>query len=114
MKGIQKPGVKHKILWVVLMVIINSGEAFAEHPLITDDTGTQGKGKFQLEINGQYGYDNESVASDAEVANGVKLVANEKVEEKGEKKKGIKILSPYLGSISITGGLSGKDVIFLR
>lgn len=35
--------------------------SFAAHPLITDDTGTQGKGKFQLEINGEYGYDKEKV-----------------------------------------------------
>lgn len=30
------------------------GPVFAAHPLITDDTGTQGKGGFQLEINGEY------------------------------------------------------------
>jgi len=29
------------------------------HPLITDDTGTQGKGKFQLELNGQYDWDKD-------------------------------------------------------
>jgi hypothetical protein len=28
--------------------------SWAAHPLITDDAGTQGKGKFQLELNGQY------------------------------------------------------------
>lgn len=33
--------------------------SFAAHPLITDDTGTQGKGKFQLEINGESGYEKE-------------------------------------------------------
>jgi len=33
--------------------------SWAAHPLITDDTGTQGKGKFQLELNGQYGWDKE-------------------------------------------------------
>jgi len=31
----------------------------AAHPLITDDTGTQGKGKFQLELNGQYDSDKD-------------------------------------------------------
>jgi len=31
----------------------------AAHPLITDDTGTQGKGKFQIELFGEYGYDKE-------------------------------------------------------
>lgn len=33
--------------------------SFAYHPLITDDTGTQGKGRFQIEVNGEYGHDKE-------------------------------------------------------
>ncbi len=33
--------------------------SWAAHPLITDDTGTQGKGKFQLELTGQYDWDDE-------------------------------------------------------
>ncbi len=33
--------------------------SYAAHPLITDDTGTQGKGKFQIEFNGEYGHDKE-------------------------------------------------------
>ncbi len=32
----------------------------AAHPLITDDTGTQGRGKFQLELNAEYGSDRET------------------------------------------------------
>lgn len=36
--------------------------SWAAHPLITDDTGTQGKGKFQLEVNGQYDYEKETIA----------------------------------------------------
>lgn len=35
--------------------------SWAAHPLITDDAGTQGKGKFQLEVNGQYDYDKETI-----------------------------------------------------
>ncbi len=35
--------------------------AWGAHPLITDDTGTQGKGKFQVEVNGQYDSDRETV-----------------------------------------------------
>lgn len=31
--------------------------AFASHPLITDDAGTMGTGKAQLELNGEYGHD---------------------------------------------------------
>ncbi len=30
------------------------------HPLVTDDAGTQGKGKFQLEVNGEYGHDKDN------------------------------------------------------
>lgn len=33
--------------------------AFAAHPLITDDAGTMGTGKAQLELTGEYGYDKE-------------------------------------------------------
>lgn len=33
--------------------------AFAAIPLITDDTGTQGKGKSQVELFGEYGHDRE-------------------------------------------------------
>ncbi|MCL5238768.1 MAG: transporter [Nitrospirae bacterium] len=43
-----------------IVVLLWSGLAFAAHPLITDDTGTQGKGKCQLELNGEYGHENEN------------------------------------------------------
>lgn len=42
----------------VLLALVPRAEA--AHPLITDDTGTQGKGKFQLELNGEYGSDRET------------------------------------------------------
>ena len=35
--------------------------SMATHPLITDDAGTQGKGKSQLELNGQYDSEKKSV-----------------------------------------------------
>jgi hypothetical protein len=41
-------------------VMLAVGSAFGAHPLITDDTGTQGKGKFQVELTGEYGHDSES------------------------------------------------------
>ncbi len=44
---------------VIIMVLSLAGSAFAAHPLITDDTGTQGKGKFQFEFIGEYGHDKE-------------------------------------------------------
>ncbi len=42
-----------------LAIILFSGNAMSYHPLITDDTGTQGKGRFQFEFNGEYGHDKE-------------------------------------------------------
>lgn len=51
---------KAAVLIVGLSVAITlSGEVFAAHPLITDDAGTQGKGKAQLEFVGEYGVDKE-------------------------------------------------------
>jgi hypothetical protein len=43
------------LAFVVLFLI--ACPSWATHPLITDDTGTQGQGKFQLELNGQYDLD---------------------------------------------------------
>jgi hypothetical protein len=45
------------IVWIPVFVMsLGIGSvSYASHPLITDDTGTQGKGRFQLEINGGYG-----------------------------------------------------------
>lgn len=42
-----------------MAAITTAGTAFAAHPLITDDTGTQGTGKAQLEFIGEYGIDKE-------------------------------------------------------
>jgi hypothetical protein len=36
-----------------------SSPVYASHPLISDDTATQGKGKFQLEVNGEYGHNKD-------------------------------------------------------
>jgi len=47
------------IVPVVAGVMLAAGSVFAAHPLATDDTGTQGKGKFQLEVVGEYGHDSE-------------------------------------------------------
>jgi hypothetical protein len=38
----------------VSVLILFPAIAWGAHPLITDDAGTQGKGKFQVEVNGQY------------------------------------------------------------
>ncbi len=47
-----------KRIAIMVIVLLWSGLAFAAHPLITDDTGTQGKGRFQFELNGGYSNDN--------------------------------------------------------
>ncbi len=53
-----------KTLTVAFAVLFAlAGKANAAHPLITDDTGTQGKGKVQLEIVGEYGHDKEDGAT---------------------------------------------------
>jgi opacity protein-like surface antigen len=54
----KEDNVFRKLLLSVLTVLLSAGAAVAAHPLITDDAGTQGKGKGQLELNGQYGRDN--------------------------------------------------------
>ena len=43
----------------VSLTLFLSATAFAAHPLITDDTGVQGAGKFQFELNGQYSRNND-------------------------------------------------------
>jgi len=42
-----------------LLVFLSAFPAFAAHPLITDDAGTQGEGKFQMEVNGDYSHGND-------------------------------------------------------
>lgn len=42
------------------IVLFSAAASFAAHPLITDDTGTQGKGKFQIEVNSEFTYDKET------------------------------------------------------
>jgi hypothetical protein len=46
---------------VLSLVLAVHSVAWGSHPLITDDAGTQGKGKFQVEVNGQYDSDKETV-----------------------------------------------------
>jgi hypothetical protein len=42
-----------------LLLCTGVSVAFAGFPLVTDDTGTQGKGKSQLEFDGQHEYEND-------------------------------------------------------
>jgi hypothetical protein len=45
--------------FLIILIHAFSTPSFAAHPLITDDTGTQGKGKFLFELNSQTGYETE-------------------------------------------------------
>lgn len=45
--------------FVAVILFISSNLAFSAHPLITDDTGTQGTNKIQLEVNTEYRWDKE-------------------------------------------------------
>jgi len=51
-----------KFFLAVFVTVLTTVSAFAAHPLITDDTGTQDKGKFQLEVNGEYAHEDEDGA----------------------------------------------------
>jgi hypothetical protein len=50
-----------RILLAGVLIISVTETSFAAHPLITDDAGTQGKGKFQVELNGEFAFDKETV-----------------------------------------------------
>lgn len=50
-----------RILSFLFVMLAAAGPALAAHPLITDDTGTQGKGRFQLELNGEVSRDKETL-----------------------------------------------------
>jgi hypothetical protein len=56
-----------KIVTVAFFVLFGlAGKAHAAHPLITDDAGTQGKGKGQFEFVGEYDHDKkEGVTTDS-------------------------------------------------
>ena len=57
-------GLRVKIVLLLSLLAFHfsfSGVSYAAIPLITDDTGTQGRGNFQLEIFGEYGHDREGI-----------------------------------------------------
>lgn len=51
---------KFFMAFLVISLFIPFKNSFAAHPLITDDTGTQGRGNFQLELNGEFAWDKET------------------------------------------------------
>lgn len=46
-----------RLLCTLCLVMAYAGAASASHPLITEDAGTMGKGKYQIEITGETGSD---------------------------------------------------------
>lgn len=49
---------------LALACLLLSPAAQAAHPLITEDTGTQGQGRFQLELTTEHGYNDEDYAAE--------------------------------------------------
>jgi len=49
-----------KIIATITSMFLFGGISFAAHPLITDDTGVQGKNNWQLESNMEYGIEKEN------------------------------------------------------
>ncbi|MDD5772033.1 MAG: transporter [bacterium] len=58
---------------MVSMLILFCGQAFAAHPLITDDTGTQGKGHLQIEINSEFSSNKEETIRETSAEIGIGL-----------------------------------------
>ncbi|MBI4680790.1 MAG: transporter [Nitrospirae bacterium] len=53
-----------KKIIVMVVVLLWFSSAFGAHPLITDDAGTQGRKKFQIEVNSEFSYDKEKKFSE--------------------------------------------------
>jgi hypothetical protein len=60
----------HLVIAVTLSLLLFVVPAFAAHPLITDDAGTQGRGKWQVELDSQYEHEHEhgARANDTEIS----------------------------------------------
>ena len=56
---------------VLCAVLLTPIASWAAHPLITDDAGTLGTGKFQLEVNGEYGTDKATAAGIETIERGI-------------------------------------------
>ncbi len=66
-----------KILTGVFVVLFGlAGKTHAAHPLITDDAGTQGKGKAQLELIGEFDHEKkDGVTTDSIVAPTIPVIS---------------------------------------
>lgn len=67
-----------KIMFVAFLgaSILLAVPAFAAHPLITDDPDTQGKGNFQIELNGKSEFDKKTVTGVAVETRGSELATS--------------------------------------
>jgi hypothetical protein len=61
--GLAKTGLSLSLFYLATFMI-SAELAQAAHPLITEDTGTQGKGRFQLELTAEHGYQDEDYAAE--------------------------------------------------
>ncbi len=52
---------KRNLVASALMLLFAVHPAYAAHPLVTDDAGTVGTGKVQIETTGEFGFDRQSV-----------------------------------------------------
>lgn len=60
---------------LLCVLLLAPATAWAAHPLITDDADVQGKGKFQLEVNGQFNSDRDTVAGESVKSTGGQAAA---------------------------------------
>lgn len=59
--GLRVQSLKVLFLFLIVTVSFSIKASYAYHPLITDDTGTQGKGRFQYEFQIEYAMDKEEI-----------------------------------------------------
>jgi hypothetical protein len=50
-------------VYFLFLSLLTGGNSYASHPLISDDTGTTGTGKFNIETNAEYAHDNGDSAT---------------------------------------------------
>lgn len=55
------------------VLLLLSADCFAAHPLATDDIGTQGKGRFQLELNSEFTYEEQKTAGTTTTETGTEV-----------------------------------------
>lgn len=56
-RDLKVKGIRRVVFFLVLSILL-TGSVYAAHPLISDDPGTCGTGKFNIEINAEYANDN--------------------------------------------------------